>query len=51
MRSPLGALVTAEIGGTGTQRGEYGSAFDTDLGDLLAFQHLRHHVPQVLQVI
>lgn len=26
-------------------------ALDTDLGDLLAFEHLRHNVPQFLQVI
>lgn len=51
MRNPLGARVTAEMGGTGTQRGECDSAFDAHLGDLLAFEHLRHHIPQILQVI
>jgi hypothetical protein len=51
MRNPLGARVVAEMGGTGTQRVECSSAFDTDLGNLLAFEHLGHHVPQILQVI
>ena len=51
MRNPPGARVMAEMGGTRTERGEYNSAFDTDLGDLLAFEHLGHHVPQFLQVI
>jgi len=33
------------------KRGECGATFDTDLYDVLVFEHLEYRVPQIFQVI